>query len=362
MEYTIHLGDFEPFINAIKQGFIFTLTIGTTDVSLIPGITIAGAKPELTHFTPAADAEYLLLGKCRVINTVPMTPDGKPTPALITRAALRLINAGVLVVNAGSRVKPLIPHVDLQGEPGLDIIKSDALRRNVVERMVDNGLVLGENLGRSFRVLIIGESIPAGTTTAMAFLVAMGYDAWHKMSSASPTNPRELKISVVKRALERAGVSKALDDPILAVSKVGDPVIPAIASIAIGAARAESHVILAGGTQMGAVLAFIKAFDKSALSRLAIATTRWLINDKSADLVGLVKEIHPIPVVSSNLNFDDMPYEGLRAFEEGFVKEGVGAGGSLVAASIMGFDLGRVKMAILRDYEELLKTLRVQGM
>jgi NaMN:DMB phosphoribosyltransferase len=144
MEYTIHLGDFEPFINAIKQGFIFTLTIGTTDVSLIPGITIAGAKPELTHFTPAADAEYLLLGKCRVINTVPMTPDGKPTPALITRAALRLINAGVLVVNAGSRVKPLIPHVDLQGEPGLDIIKSDALRRNVVERMVDNGLVLGE--------------------------------------------------------------------------------------------------------------------------------------------------------------------------------------------------------------------------
>lgn len=74
----------------------------------------------------------------------------------------------------------------------------------------------------------------------MAFLVAMGYDAWHKMSSASPVNPRELKISVVKRALERAGVSKALDDPILAVSKVGDPVIPAMASIAIGAARAGS--------------------------------------------------------------------------------------------------------------------------
>ena len=196
----------------------------------------------------------------------------------------------------------------------------------------------------------------------MAFLVAMGYDAWHKMSSASPVNPRELKISVVKRALERAGVSKALDDPILAVSKVGDPVIPAMASIAIGAARAGSHVILAGGTQMGAVLAFVKSFDKSALSRLAIATTRWLINDKSADLIGLVKEVYPIPVVSSNLDFRDMPYESLRAFEEGFVKEGVGAGGSLVAASIMGFDLGRVKMAILRDYEELLKTLRVQGM
>ena len=102
-----------------------------------------------------------------------------------------------------------------------------------------------------------------------------------------------MKISVVKRALERAGVSKALDDPILAVSKVGDPVIPAMASIAIGAARAGSHVILAGGTQMGAVLAFVKSFNKS------------------ADLIGLVKEVYPIPVVSSNLDFRDMPYEGL---------------------------------------------------
>ncbi len=84
----------------------------------------------------------------------------------------------------------------------------------------------------------------------MAFLVAMGYDAWNKMSSASPpVNPRDLKIAVVKEALRNAGIDKPLEDPLEAVSRVGDPVIPAMASIAIGAARQGAKVLLAGGTR-----------------------------------------------------------------------------------------------------------------
>ncbi len=92
---TVHLGDFSSHMQGLSRGFLFILVIGTTDTSLVPGITIAGgAKPELTHYTPAADAEYLVLGRCWVIPTVPMTPDGKPTPALITRAAIKLTDAG----------------------------------------------------------------------------------------------------------------------------------------------------------------------------------------------------------------------------------------------------------------------------
>jgi len=64
---------------------LFVLVIGTTDVSLVPGITLAGATPELTHFTPAADAEYLLTGETRSLRGVPITPSGLPTPALISR-------------------------------------------------------------------------------------------------------------------------------------------------------------------------------------------------------------------------------------------------------------------------------------
>ncbi|MEM3317532.1 MAG: TIGR00303 family protein, partial [Metallosphaera sp.] len=51
------LGNLSERISTKSPSFL--LVIGTTDVSLIPGVTIAGATPELTMVTPAADAEYL---------------------------------------------------------------------------------------------------------------------------------------------------------------------------------------------------------------------------------------------------------------------------------------------------------------
>lgn len=191
----------------------------------------------------------------------------------------------------------------------------------------------------------------------MAFLVAMGYDAWDKMSSASPVNPRELKIAVVREALRNAGINKPLEDPLEAVSRVGDPVIVAMASITIGAAKQGAKVLLAGGTQMAAVLAFIKHADKNALSNVAIGTTRWLVNDRTADLIGLVREIAHVPVASANLDFGNMPYEGLKAYESGFVKEGVGAGGASIAAISRGYSISQLQGAILSDYEELLRSM-----
>ncbi|TRM79022.1 TIGR00303 family protein, partial [Sulfolobus sp. D5] len=180
-----------------KSDFLYLLTIGTTDLSLVPGLTIAGATPELTHFTPAADAEYVILGKCKSIKTIPVSPSGIPTPALITRASLSFINPVKLVVNAGSRIIPKIPFIDLQGEPGKDIRKG-AISVESLERVLENGMTLGEELSNYFKTILIAESIPAGTTTAMATLLALGYDAMDKVSSASPENPKELKRRVVE--------------------------------------------------------------------------------------------------------------------------------------------------------------------
>ena len=47
---------------------------------------MAGADPDFLKFTPPADAEFLHYGFCKSIDVIPMTPDGKPTPALLTRA------------------------------------------------------------------------------------------------------------------------------------------------------------------------------------------------------------------------------------------------------------------------------------
>ncbi|AWR96557.1 TIGR00303 family protein [Acidianus sulfidivorans JP7] len=314
------------FLNQIKDAkhISFLLVIATTDVSLIPGITIAGATPELTYFTPAADAEFLILGKCKVINTVPVTPDGIPTPALVSRASLSFLNISKMVVNAGSKITPNLPFIDLGGKPGKDIRKQ-SLEKEVAENIIQNGTVLGEQLSNSFDLLVVGESIPAGTTTAMAVLEALGYDAIDKMSSASPNNPKELKKEIVKEAL------KDLPNTLIGkLAKVSDPMLLAVAGISLGF---KGKILLAGGTQMTAASAIIKEMDSSKIKDIGIGTTKWIINDKSADIISLAREIG-VNLLYADLDFSISRYEGIRVYEKGYVKEGVGAGGSLILAML----------------------------
>jgi NaMN:DMB phosphoribosyltransferase len=107
--------------------------------------------------------------------------------------------------------------------------------------------------------------------------------------------------------------------------------MPAFAGLVIGAA-AEVPVLMAGGTQMGAVLAVVKALNPDVLCNLAIGTTRWVISDRSSDLKGIVAQIADVPILAADIDFGASRFEGLRAYEQGIVKEGVGAGGAAVAA------------------------------
>src|SRR5207237_5091635 len=106
---------------------VFVCVISYTATSEIPGLTAAGANPELIKYTSAADAEFLYYGQCKCIDVVPATPDGKPTPALITRAALRTAGIPLLIVDAGAKVKPSIPYVSFGLEPGRNIMKENVM-------------------------------------------------------------------------------------------------------------------------------------------------------------------------------------------------------------------------------------------
>ena len=84
-----NIGKSNEFIKKTQnKKFIFSFIISYTHTCEIPGITVAGANPDLLKFTSAADAEYLHYGYCRSIDAIPMTPDGKPTPAILTKVAL----------------------------------------------------------------------------------------------------------------------------------------------------------------------------------------------------------------------------------------------------------------------------------
>jgi len=340
----------------IGKNPLFICTIGTTETAKIPGISAAGKYPEFTDYTPPADVELLLLGECKCISGVPMTPEGIPTPALITMSALKLADIPALVVSGGLKITPHVPFLDVGGKPGSDIRTGKAVEN--AEEVIRRARVAGENLAKVADCLVVGESIPGGTTTALGVLLAMGVDARGKVSSSMPDNPHELKIKTVEEGLKASDTEFGAfaDDPVKAVSRVGDPIIPAFAGLVLGAAG-EVPVLLAGGTQMGAVLAVVKALNRDVLGNVAIGTTRWIIVDKAADLKGITTQIADVPILAVDLDFSQSRFDGLRAYEAGVVKEGVGAGGAAIAA--MTKSKGSITKETLlreieRNYEQLV--------
>lgn len=330
--------------------------IGSTKTSTIPGISIAGATPELTLYTPAVDVEYLVYGEPLSTDRIPVTPEGVPTPALITRAALSSSNIPFIVVDSGSYVEPRIPHVDLPSRiAGERIDFGRALPRDAARKLFEESRILARELASLAGLIVLGESIPGGTTTALGILAGLGYEAWGMVSSAAPENPQDLKKRVVMEGLEKSGELPS-SDPFKAVACLGDPVHISMAGFLAGAIDRDARIILAGGTQMAAVLAIAKHAGMPLEGRVLIGTTRWLIEDDSSDLVGLVKIVYPsIPVVAYDLDFSNAPHEGLRYYERGYVKEGVGAGGTSIAAAIRGIDREELLKSIYGEYERLTR-------
>jgi NaMN:DMB phosphoribosyltransferase len=70
-------------------------------------------------------------------------------------------------------------------------------------------------------------------------------------------------------------------------------------------------------------------------------TTRWVSEDGASDLAGLglaIESVCPlvgVPYLALNLRLSRSRYAALRSYEQGFVKEGVGAGAALMAACLV---------------------------
>ena len=49
-------------------------------------------------------------------------------------------------------------------------------------------------------------------------------------------------------------------------------------------------------------------------------------------LKGIVAQIADVPILAADIDFTQSRFSGLKAYEKGVVKEGVGAGGAAIAA------------------------------
>jgi uncharacterized protein (TIGR00303 family) len=330
--------------------------LGFTATGLIPGISAAGATPEARKYTAIADGEFLVNG----VTSNPRYPlpplDVGVSPVFISRAVVEGLGIPVKLFNAGLPVTPVVPYLDLGGIPAQCLTSGQALPLPIVKHLFEQGLFWGEILAQEAApgYLIIAECVVGGTTTALGLLTGLGIKAQGKINSSHPQCNHQQKWELVQRGLEQARLTA---DPLTVVAAVGDPMQIVAAGMAIAASN-TSGVLLAGGTQMLAVYALIEAIVKTFaikvnLAEIVVGTTRWVAEDPTGDTVGLAQEINNATLLGTELNFRESCYPSLRVYEEGYVKEGVGAGGCAIAASL---SQGWIPQRILKETESLVKS------
>ncbi|MEL7245960.1 MAG: TIGR00303 family protein, partial [Cyanobacteria bacterium J06573_2] len=201
--------------------------------------------------------------------------------------------------------------------------------------------------------------------TALAVLTGLGIAAKDMVNSSHPVCNHAQKWEIVQAGLEkmigregerergregergRGGEGKTNSqspipiDPLQLVAAVGDPMQVVVAGMAISASR-NGGVCMAGGTQMLAVFAlaseiceFYNLFWRPC--EVVVGTTRWVASDSTGNTVELAQQIGrkvgvTPSLLATELCFNDSRYVQLQAYEQGFVKEGMGAGGACIAA------------------------------
>lgn len=317
--------------------------LGFTDTALIPGISAAGASAEDRRYTAIADAEFLYNGP-QPHPRYPLPPlDAGASPVLISRAIVADQQIPFQIFNAGLPLPPAVPAIDLGGKPARCLSQGQALDRPIVQHLLEQGLRWGEQLAAQVpeSYVILGECVVGGTTTALAILTGLGLTATGKVNSSHPTCNHAQKWAIVQQGLQQSGLdgqSGADPDPLSLVAAVGDPMQIVVAGMAIAASR-TCGVLLAGGTQMLAVYALIQAITERyhlpwRSTEIVVGTTRWVAEDPTGDTIGLAQLIGPVPLLATQLSFATSQYETLRAYEQGYVKEGVAAGGCAIAAHL----------------------------
>ncbi len=319
---------------------IALLLLAATETAAVEGISAAGSTAESRRRTAAADAELLLHGPLGPRpHALPPLPAGV-SPALISHVVVEALGLEPLVVNLGCSEAPAVPHLRPAGAAGGGVAAclsgGAALHPRRVEALLQLGRRWGQRLVPLGRPLLLAECGPGGTSTAQALLSGLGLEVEGLVSGSLRQPAHALKSALVRRGLAAARLA-ADAPPTAVVAAVGDAMQPLAASLTLTAAAAGLPVLLAGGSQMAAVLALALALapaeQRQALaSQAAVVTTAWVAEEAGSDLARLLArigerwQVEPL-AFAAGLRFGAGCHGALRDYERGYVKEGVGAGG-----------------------------------
>lgn len=360
----------------------FVMCIAGTKTSDREGLSGAGATPEDRRLTPKCDAEALVNGIAGYTSELPVSPEGIVSPVVISSACLKLLNMPVTIVDCGTFSAPTVGKVLSVGMPPAECLSSgNAQDLKNVETLFNKGLELGEELSADSDLLVVSECVPAGTTTAFAVLTGLGYDVHGAVSSSMPNFNHQMRWQLATNGLSGAGLLnsiiagnpsatiKAIGSPLNVVAAVGDPMQPFAAGLALSASR-KVPIVLGGGSQMLTVYALAKACTASGITsststrngvhenfafrNIGIITTSWVAFDRNANVKDIASAVRA-PFACSMLDFSKSRHVGLRAYENGHVKEGVGAGASVVIAHLMkNYSARELIDAIDKQYSQMV--------
>ncbi len=352
------------------------LLLAATATAAVPGISAAGATPEARRATAAADAELLVWGPARApVHALPPLPAGV-SPALISHVVLAELGLlpRLTVVDLGCAVAPAVPHLRLAAGEGAGaaacLSGGRALAPARVQALLRRGRCWGERLDPR-QPLVLAECVPGGTTTALAVLRGLGLAADGLVSGSLHRSAHELKTDLVNRGLLAAGLPPGGAAPEAVLAALGDPMQALAAGLIPAAAGRGVPVLLAGGSQMAAVLAL--ALDltppgrRQQLARhVMLATTAWVVDEDGSDLARLLGLIGERWQVAPRLEVAALRFHGcrsapLRDYERGYVKEGVGAGGLAWLWQRCGRDPGDLADLCDRACAQLLEWRRQSG-
>ena len=321
--------DFEP------ESPMFALILANSLVSTIPGVSGAGESPEKSLLVPPLDAELILNGEIKSAGVTPNTPTGCPTPAVLTLAMMDLIGMRPMMISAGIESEIAVPHMHLGGKTGGDPRGGNAVPD--ARKLYQRGRWVGEYLSQTSDLLVLGECLPGGTTTALCVLRALGYQA--KVSSCLVENPVTKKEQIAAAAVAQV-VDAGFFDPLDITAAIGDPMIPVAAGIAEGY---SGKLFLAGGTQMLAAAAVIRALGNTVPD---IVTTSYVYDDPTATFKETAAAIGA-DAYYVDPGFGSLGHPGLARYAKGEIKEGSGAGGAMFLAKLLGYTPEQIRDAIL---------------
>ena len=327
-----------------KADFLLAASVSAT--CEIEGITQAGI-PGKIPLTPTLDAEFLLTGRVFSLDNMAETATGIPTPGLLTRAVHTLSPfADIKVIDLGLTTTPQqVALVELGLAPSPSITETRPFDAKAV---FEKGRSFAHSYKPCGAYVILGESTPAGTTTAQAALSAMGLKSEGLFASSFKKAPLALKAETIEKALSKLTPEMSIYEKL---GHTADQTLLFTAGFMLEASKRFS-VVLAGGTQMAAALLIAdKLSTKESIwfdpRRITLCTTRWIAKDGASNINALLEQLSfRVKAVYADFLYEDAQLPVLKLYDEGEAKEGVGAGGAIAYAYMQGVSQARITQQV----------------